>query len=118
METLRFNYNWNQKLNNTAFTTLRRYNKTKYIIGKEILVKFDNSLFRCYIWEVRKIHVKDLNNFICFIDTGYSIEETKEILRKMYPKDYHDDMLLHFVLLVKSDAIDKRKQRKQKKSKS
>jgi hypothetical protein len=112
MKELKFSTNWNNKLECTAFTTLRRHYKSKYVIGESLLVSYPGVKFVAIVWDVKRLRVRDLNNYICFLDTGYNVCETKEILKKMYSSDYSDNMLMDFVLLVKEKTIQSRISRK------
>ncbi len=84
---INFSTNWNAgKLNNTAFTTIRLYNPKKYVIGsiKRILLK-EEFLKEAEVISVCNFKLESLNDFMAYLDTGYSAFETKEILKKMYP---------------------------------
>lgn len=92
-----FNYNWNNKLFCKYFSTLRAYNPDKYVIGDyyDVYLK-EEYLGKVKLMDVRKFKSTNLNAFICAMDTGYSVEETKKILYRMYKKK---EMDLHFLLL-------------------
>lgn len=103
----RFSYNWNNKLSNNAFTTLRLHNPTIYRVGatREIFLRSGKEYkFLAYaeIKAVKVITLAQINDFIAFLDTGYSAEECRGILVKMYPdvKNW-DKQLIDFVLFVK-----------------
>ena len=103
MEKLIFSHDWNRKLNGIFFTTIRRYNPKKYARGNRVEVyckygKAYHSFGVAEIVDVRKITLNDLNEYICGLDTGYSVEETKKIFRRMY-KNNADSMSYSFVLL-------------------
>jgi hypothetical protein len=74
MDTIKFSHNWNNKLDCHAFTTLRRSNPRRYAA---------------------------ISDFITWIDTGYSLDECKGILRKMYP-DVIEQTPFDLVLLRKT----------------
>lgn len=84
MEKIVFSYNWNNKLNCKVFTSFRIFSE-KYKVGeiKKIFLK-DEYLFDAQIISVKKIKVIQVNEFIAGIDTGYSVEEFIEIIKKMY----------------------------------
>ena len=50
------------------------------------------------------IKLNQLSDYICFLDTGYSKEETKEILLKMYPRIDFKIQYLTVILLKKIDS--------------
>lgn len=85
MKTLNFNHNWNGKLNCDYFTTIRLYNEDKYKVGER---------FECYlkgqfkgvveVVSVKVIYLHQINNWIAWLDTGYDVHTTQNILREMY----------------------------------
>ena len=84
---INFSYNWNNKLNCKAFTTIRLKNVNKYQIGKEYNILLKKQLLKSAIIEdIKTIYFNQINEFIARVDTGYSAEETKNILKKMYSK--------------------------------
>jgi hypothetical protein len=106
---LRFSYNWNQKLDCKFFTTLRLYNESKYSVGTELHVtlRTKQNVYTDFgfhkVIDHKKIQGKDLNAFICGLDTGYSVEETKGILSRMYKSKDIEKTFLSLVLLKKMD---------------
>lgn len=101
MEQIKFSQNWNNKLDCNCFTTIRLFSK-KYIKNKtfEIVLK-DKVLFQAESVEVYKISIDKLNDYICFLDTGYSKEETIEIFKKMYSSVDFSTQMLALILLKK-----------------
>ncbi len=100
METLSFSYNWNKKLECDFFTTLRLFNPVKYGIGNKLIIELKAEQKK--IAEVvghKKVMLDDINEFIAGLDTGYSVIETKNILRRMYPSVNWKTQGLSFVLL-------------------
>lgn len=103
MNKLNFSYNWNNKLECKAFTTIRlssKYNKNEKVIVQ--LNKVDK--FEARIVDVRHFKIDKINEFVAMIDTGYSAAETKDILKKMYSKKNIDwlsrDVYLYLVKKV------------------
>lgn len=101
---IKFSYNWNGKLNCDSFTTLRLHNPLKYCAGHIYDVwlvqgKENKEIGQFVAVEIRQLKLSALNNFIAYLDTGYSVEKAKEIIQRMYPK--HDDPYLDFILLKK-----------------
>lgn len=82
-----FSFNWNNKLDCVYFTTLRLHNPSKYAPNNvhSVYLK-DEFLFDATIQSVKSIYGKDLNPFICGLDTGYSVSVAKGILANMYKK--------------------------------
>ena len=85
MQTIDFSYNWNNKLNCKAFTTWRVHNPKKYYEGAivDITLK-DEHLFTAAIVKVRTLLLNQANEYISYLDTGYSVEEFQDIVLKMY----------------------------------
>ena len=103
METINFSYNWNNKLNNKAFTTLRLHNPHKYKQGERYRIENSGQLRGIAVLkEIRTFTLASLNNFITFLDTGYNVSETKELLQRMYKAKSIDWNVqkLDFCLLV------------------
>lgn len=93
-----FSYNWNNKLQCHRFTTIRAANPAKYKIGNVYDIKYKDQCFQAQIIDIRTISLDQINEFIGGVDTGYSAEEAKTILRRMY-KDKADSMKFMFMLL-------------------
>lgn len=101
MDTIAFSYNWNNKLDCKYFTTLRLRN-SKYKVGLkyEILEKgVKKKTVECMA--IREITMSQISPFIAGVDTGYSVEETKNLLKRMYinSKINWDNQLLQLILL-------------------
>ncbi|GIW22567.1 MAG: hypothetical protein KatS3mg068_1574 [Candidatus Sericytochromatia bacterium] len=96
-----FSYNWNNKLNNNAFTTFRLHNPNKYKEGMvyKIYLK-DKYLFDAKIIDIKVLKLDKINDFISYLDTGYSKEEFLNIIKKMYKKiENLEDQLFDLILL-------------------
>ena len=101
MNTIKFSYNWNRKLGNIAFTTFRMHNEGKYKVGERYKIECKGVVpFNAIILDIRKLKLEQINEFIARIDTGYSLEEFKTIVRRMY-KEKADTGLFDFILLLK-----------------
>lgn len=99
---LKFSFNWNNKLDCHAFTTICVFNPMWHIVGNKcnILLK-DQSKGTGTIKEIRHFLLESLNPFISYLDTGYSVEETKAIFHKMYPNKDFSVSKLALILIVK-----------------
>lgn len=100
---VKFSYNWNNKLDCKAFTTIRLHNAEKYIVGEvyEIYLKDkDKWIFkgRARLESKRTFLTEKINQFVAYLDTGYSAQQTKTIIRKMY-KQHNPEV--DFCLFVK-----------------
>ncbi len=103
-ERLNFSTNWNGKLFCNYFTTIRLHNPRKYGVGNQ----YDFHLKEVFMGEVKvidhkKLTVATISEWIARLDTGYSAEETKNIIRTMYKNidNFTDDTPLSYVLLHK-----------------
>ncbi len=83
MNTLNFSYNWSNKLDCKAFTTLRLSNR--FEPGEKIEVRLKDKM-HCFgeIVDKKKFLLKDITEWIAYIDTGYDKEECKKVLQRMY----------------------------------
>lgn len=83
MKIINFSYNWNNKLDCKAFTTLRlsdKYNTNDII---EIHLK-KKLLFKAEVIQKKCLKLNLINHWIAYIDTGYNAIECQELLKKMY----------------------------------
>lgn len=98
---IKFSYNWNNKLNCKSYTTIRPYNSIKYVLNFCYKIILNNEyLHTAQIVDIKNFKLKDITNFIAYIDTGYSKEETINIIQKMY-KNASYDLVYSFILLNK-----------------
>lgn len=87
LQRIDFSTNWNNKLSCKCYTTIRLASN-KYQLNEEYEVYLQGKkLHNATVVDIRYPFIDDLDDFRCFLDTGYSAEETKSILKKMY-KDY------------------------------
>lgn len=85
METIKFSFNWNNKLTNKAFTTIRLHNPNKYRRGERYKVECNGQTKGTAILkDIRTFTVANLNDFITYLDTGYNVAETIKLLQTMY----------------------------------
>jgi len=103
MDDLNFNHNWNGKLNCEFFTTIRLWNEKKYFVGAKfrhlIKEKFKGHV---EVVGVKKIYIHQINDWMAWMDTGYSAKTTQDIIRKMYknrPTINWDSQQLAYVML-------------------
>jgi len=106
MNILDFSYNWNNKLNNAAFTSLRLRNDEKYVVGSRyaILLK-DKKIQEAELVAVKHFLLNDINEFIARIDTGYTRDKCIELIKVMYKNKGIDFNTKQFSLLL--FAVDK-----------
>jgi glucuronate isomerase len=84
-DTVDFYYNWNNKLDNHAFTTLRFHNPSKYVIENVFRIRLKGKMLGvAELKAVKTITLHQLNPYITYLDTGYDVEQCRNILKKMY----------------------------------
>lgn len=106
MNVIEFSYNWNNKLDCKAFTTLRLANPERFKVGAEYrIVSKDGDHGTARIEAIREITLPKINEFIARLDTGYSAEECKKIIRQMYAGKVKDveKATFYLMLLVKKE---------------
>ena len=80
---LNFSYNWNKKLHNNVFTTIRQSGRLD--VGDKISIKLNDFHMKFGTVLIKKyLPVEKLNETMCYLDTGYNREETLEIISKMF----------------------------------
>ncbi len=102
MNNIHFSHNWNRKLNCPVHTTIRLRNEQKYKAGKRCreLGPDNQDLGVVEIIDIKYIRIDQLNEFIARIDTGYSVDETKDILYRMYKKKNIDWSRQQFAFML------------------
>lgn len=82
-----FSHNWNNKLQNKAFTTIRLWNEKKYVEGRDYAI-YLNGFSRGFarLLSIKRLKLQQINEHIARLDTGYSAVECREVLRTMYNK--------------------------------
>jgi len=105
MHNIKFSTNWNNKLYCKAFTSIRIHNDNKYIPGELYKVDLElNSITTkemgtARLVEKRIFKLKELNEFIAYIDTGYGKDAVRKILDTMY-KNPGDETKFDYLLFV------------------
>lgn len=86
MDKITFSSNWNNKLTCEYFTSIRLYNDLRYGVGRTLEVAFkDKIIKKVQVMSMKRLMLKDITSFIAGLDTGYSPEQCKSIITKMYP---------------------------------
>lgn len=87
MEKLDFSTNWNNKLDCKCFTTIRVFSSFKHYKGNEFAVFLKTQTKgKAVVLDSWRIKINELTDYVCYLDTGYSREETINIMKKMYPR--------------------------------
>ena len=100
MKRINFSYNWNNKINCKAFTTLRLSNRTKYKIDElyEIWLKKD-FVKNGIIIDIKVLSLEQISEYIAYLDTGYSRDECVSIIKRMYKNVDFLKTKLDFILI-------------------
>ena len=106
METIKFTYNWNKKLETDVFTTIRLENTHKYHLGEQYLLRLmergrmiDRGVGE--IIAITPIKLIQLKLYAAWLDTGYDLTATKDIIYKMYPGTDWQKQNLYYMLIRK-----------------
>ena len=112
MAAIIFSFNWNNKLDNKAFTTIRLRNDSLFkeyevyeIFHNSEKAGVKHSEFKglARIESIKNIYLSQVNSFISFLDTGYSVDEFTKLVKTMYKNRVKDwtKQQLSLILLVK-----------------
>jgi hypothetical protein len=102
MMDLIFSYNWNNKLDCNAFTTIRLYDPAKHQAGTEVQIKLKGQDKGVGTIKAVKVFMLDqLNDYIAYLDTGYDKQECENIIRRMYSNVDFKYKQLALLLIVK-----------------
>ena len=105
-QSIQFSFNWNNKLNNDCFTTIREHNPNKYAVGKtfDILLKTKDGYNTCYapadVIEIRRIKGKDINEFITRLDMGLSLDDGRRVMHQTYSDRCPNVMEMEFDFIL------------------
>lgn len=88
MHEIRFTTNWNKKLDNNVFSTIRLQNFKKYQVGQTYDIRITEhgteKSFKAICVYIHHFYLKNLPEGTAWLDTGYSRAETITIIEKMY----------------------------------
>ena len=87
METIKFEKNWNGKLNCKAFFTIRLKNDEKYKVNQIYKIDEQGSNYDRIgvIRDITDFPIRRLNNQMSLLDMGVSPDLGIEILKEYYP---------------------------------
>lgn len=102
-----FTANWNGKLFNDNFGTVRMHNPGKYSIGDEheIFLK-SASMGIASIVSVRIIRYDQLNDALAYLDCGKPLQYLAGLLKKFYPDIKPETQLDHIIYKWKKRNVD------------
>lgn len=101
MREIVFTYNWNNKLNCKAFTSIRI--SDYYTVGYQYKVtlksgKESTELGTAIVVSVREFWLDQLNEFISYLDTGYDVDQCREVILRMHPEVNFEKKKLRLIL--------------------
>jgi hypothetical protein len=114
MDSLQFNYNWNNKLDCIAFTSIRLRNDKKYQVGKSFYVNLNlgkQNILKgsATLIDIKHLRLSQINNYIAYLDTGYPPDKCKQVIQTMYknanPTINWDTQELSLLLFVKEKTV-------------
>lgn len=102
MKEFKFNKNYNNKLNNPNFTTIRL--NSSFEIQEKVKITLNTiHIGYYYIIGKKKIKLNQINEYIARLDTGLCAEEAKKLIKQIYNEKEIDweTETLYFYLLAK-----------------
>jgi len=100
MKQINFSYNWNNKIDCKAFTTLRLSNRNKYKIGELYQIYLKKTFVKNgIIVDIKVLSLNEINDYIAFLDTGYNRDECLTIIKRMYKNVDFSKTKLDFILI-------------------
>ena len=106
MKKINFSTNWNGKLGCSVYTTIRLQNISKYKTGDLYDVRLNGKPHhKAKILGIKTLpSIYHLSSFVCYLDTGYSAEETIGIFEKMYKAKVRNLQVQPFsIILLKKE---------------
>lgn len=100
MAVIKFNKNWNRKLDGEYFTTFR-LDGAHHRKGQVYDVQLnDTPLGRCICMDKKTLKLEQVNDWIAALDAGTDAKGFKEIVRVMYKNTVPDVNAADFCLLL------------------
>ena len=107
MQDIIFSTNWNHKLSCKVFSTVRLSNHNRYKLNEvyNIIEKRNASTevrFQAQIIHIMSMMLKEIPEWLCYLDTGYGSTDFYNIVKKIYKNSNIDiNTCLFDVLLLK-----------------
>lgn len=96
METIKFDKNWNSKLNNKAFTTIRLKNDEKYKVGEIYFIEDKSASYNrmSVIRDIFDFKIGRISMCASMVDMGVTPDLAIKILKEYYPDvtDWNDEI--------------------------
>ena len=110
MKQIKFCKNWNNELNNTIFTTIRKYSEEKYEYYKEILkeefevILNDSVIKKAELIRIDVLKYCDIPEYVLVLDTGETnFIGIQNIFEKFGMKDIRDKMMILSFKTIEGD---------------
>lgn len=85
MLAINFNKNWNGKLKNQFFTTIRLHNVSKYRVGETYEIRLnDRTIGTAKAKQIAVITLNQLSPYITCLDTGLDHYKAIELFKTIY----------------------------------
>jgi len=104
MKRIDFSYNWNNKLDCKAFTTLRL--SGRHQVGERLAIWLKEKKGKesqkgiAEVIGKKRLTLAQISEYIAYLDTGYSAKECQDIIKRMYRKvEDWDTRPIYFYLL-------------------
>lgn len=108
MSQIEFSRNWNNKLNCFVFTTIRPSNPNRYVLSQTYDILLNKSkLKQCKIIKINRVTGDKLTDYVCYLDTGYDSQATRQILSRMYSNQDINTMSFDIIFLqtIKESSV-------------
>lgn len=83
MTTLKFSRNWNNKLNNRIFTTIREFsqhNDERFKLGAMVEITFKGKVVsHAEIIDITTVNFGIIPKYVRMLDTGYLLDEANQV---------------------------------------
>lgn len=105
MKDLKFIFNYNNKLNCNAFTVIDIKRKPeKFKVGDEYKIILQPATMPdvkgvATIESIREFKLDQLNEFMAYLETGYSVEQTKVIIKQRLNKEKFTGETIFLIIL-------------------
>lgn len=98
MRTIKFSSNWNGKLCNDVFTTIRLYDYDKYPIFEKYEVHYKNKVLGIVECEAQKaFKYGSINDITALVDCGHAAPYLTKLLKNFYPQLTADSLIYMIV---------------------
>lgn len=95
-----FSKNWNGKLGNDFFTTIRLFNPSKYQLGELYNICLGaKGEFSAKCVALNNLKTKQIPSFLTYTDAGLSKKQFVELMQRMYKGKITEETEWHIITL-------------------